>query len=431
MPIPEKKAEYNSVNSWYAASIKPGFMGYPALDGDISCDVCVIGGGYTGLSAALELKRMGFDVALIEQKKIGWEGSGRNGGHVQRGLISGPEALAQMFPAGATKLMCDLSADGVTLIRDRIREHSIDCDWQAGHLTVTRSPGGIAALEHEAREWRDIGHDDLQILDRARTHEHVRSELYHAGLFDPGAGHFHPLNYALGLARAAHALGVRLFEDTAALKISRGPAPEVVTQHGTIRAKYILIACGASPGLDTTLARRIITATTYLIATEPLGRETTTALLPRNTAIVDNRFIMDYFRLSSDNRLLFGGTCNYSAVALPGQKQKLARNMAAVFPSLADKRIEYFWGGTIDIPVNRLPDIGRSGNVYHAQGFAGHGIVLANMAGKIIAEAIRGDSRHFDAFGHIRHFPVPGGSLLRRPAFVLGMMWYRLRDLLG
>ncbi len=427
----EKEALYDSVKSWYAASVNNNLMGYNRLESGLSCDVCIIGGGFTGVSAALELRKKGFDVVLIEAKKIGWEGTGRNGGHVQRGYIHGPQVLTEKFSFNASKLMCDLSVEGVRLIRDRIKEHSIDCDWQTGHLTVTRSPtSGIKALESEAREWRDIGYDDFRIIGRDETRQFVKSDLYHGGMYDPEAGHFHPLNYVLGLARAAQNLGVKIYENTPAEAIEKGQPNKVKTAYGDITARYVLIACGASIGLNKTLARRIITATTYLIATEPLG-DLGRQLLPRNTPVVDNRFIMDYFRLSSDQRLLFGGTCNYSAITLPGQQEKLRKNMIAVFPELTHKSIDYFWGGTIDIPINRLPDIGRFDSIYYAQGFAGHGIVLGNMAGKVVADAISGDAKNFDVFGKINHLPFPGGPWLRRPAFVLGMMWYRLRDYLS
>jgi gamma-glutamylputrescine oxidase len=289
----------------------------------------------------------------------------------------------------------------------------------------------IAGLKSEIDEWAKIGYADLKYLNKDETQSFVKNEKYIGGLFDPRGAHFHPLNYALGIADAAQAAGCKIYDKTPALSIEEGNPATVMTAQGYVKAKFVVLGgYVAFKGIER-INRKVIAATAHMIATEPLGEDRVKKIIPRNVAVTDANFIMNYFRLSSDNRLLFGGNCNYSGLDYPGQSNILKKRMTAIFPELSTVGIDYCWSGPLDITLNRMPHFGRlAPNIFFAHGYCGHGLIVSNMAGQLMAEAIKGTAGRFDIFTKIKHAPFVGGDMLKRPLFVLGMMWYRLRDML-
>lgn len=419
-------------SSWYAASAEP-LPAQPALEGDLDVDVAILGAGYVGLSAAIELAEAGYSVAVLEAERIGWGASGRNGGQVIFGFGCGESKLVSLLGGEDAKRLFDWSVEGVDLIHARRERFAIDCDWRAGHAHVAIRPRHV----RELAAWRDELAQDyaypLEWWDRERLRAQLDSPRYLGGVIDPRSGHLHPLKYALGLGAAALSLGVRIFERSPVLSISEGERPELRTARGRVRSRAAILAGnalvkGVAPALD----RRIMPVGTYIAATPPLGAERARALIRNDMAVADTNWALDYFRLSADHRLLFGGRASYSNLEPPNLRWVMTRRMRAVFPQLADVGFDYLWGGTIDISFNRAPDWGRlgRGNVYYAQGFSGHGLAASGLAGRVIAEAVRGTAERLDVFAKIHHRDFPGGRALRTPLLVAAMGWYKLRDAL-
>lgn len=418
--------------SWYADTANP-HPHHPPLSGELRADVCVIGGGFTGLMTALELAEKGLDVILIEAERIGWGASGRNGGQIITGYNHDMATIAGWVGQEDARRLWDFGEEAKELLTDRVRQHDIDCDLRWGFLYAAVKERHMGVVRDQITEMRDqYGYDKARLLQRAELPGVIASDAYVGGLWDSGSGQIHPLNYALGLARAASAAGVRIFENTRALSYQDGPEPVVVTGSGRVRAKFLVLAGNAYLNdLAPKLRPMIMPVATYLIATEQLGAERAAALLPNDAAISDMNFVLNYYRRSGDNRLLFGGGVSYSGMDAPGLKRLMRQKMLHVFPQLQDVSIEYFWGGYVAITVNRLPQLGRlSPTVYFAHGYSGHGITLTGMAGRLIAESISGQAGRFDVFGRIPHHAFPGGRRFRTPALVLAMLWYRLRDML-
>jgi gamma-glutamylputrescine oxidase len=417
---------------WYWAS-EPTPERRPALADDVDTDVCVVGGGIAGCSAALHLAERGYRVVLLEQEAIGWGASGRSGAQAIFGVAAAQDKLEALLGAADARRIWDMSIEALALQRELIATHGIDCDYVAGQLHVAIKP----RHETELRQWHEelhckYGYRSVSLVDRAELPGYVDSARYTLGLHDSNSGHLHPLRYVRGLAAAAERAGCRIFEGTRALSFTQGEGVQLRTAAGSVRARQLLLAGNAWLG-DTApqLARRIMGVGTYVVATEVLGEARAAALLPRNTAVTDINWVLDYFRRSADHRLLFGGRVSYSGLDPFNTAEATRQRMLAVFPQLAGVRIEHAWGGYVDITMNRAPDFGRlSRDVYYLQGFSGHGIALTGLAGKLVAEAIAGSSERFDVFARIPHREFPGGQLLRRPALVLAMLWFRLRDLL-
>ncbi len=429
----------DSVKSWYATSAPPAVQ-RASLAGSEDCDVCVVGGGIAGCSAALHLAEKGYRVILLEQHRIGWGASGRSGAQALFGLAIGQDKLTDLIGAADARRAFDVTVEGLALLKSLIARHQIDCDWVAGQVHVSMKPRQDRELQAWTQDLRDnYGYDSVRMLARDELHEHIASERYRCGMLDAASGHLHPLKYTLGLAAAAERAGVRIFEDSRALAHASSPtgtgaaaAVTVTTAHGAVRCQH-LVYCGNAwlGNAVPALARKIMAVGTYIVATETLGAERAAALLPKNDAITDINWVLDYFRRSSDHRLLFGGRVSYSGLDPFNTAHATRARMLAVFPQLKDARIDFSWGGYVDITLNRAPHFGRlEPNVYFLQGFSGHGIVLTGIAGKLVAEAISGTAERFDVFARIPHRDFPGGAALRRPALVLGMLWYRLRDLL-
>lgn len=405
----------------------------PALHGRARTDVCVVGAGLAGLSAALHLAERGYRVAVLEGGRIASGASGRNGGQALPGVAASQHKLAQLVGAANARAVWDISVAGLDLMRRRVAKHQIDCHWVSGHLLTATRPRHLSELDQLHDELQGYGYRQLQRLDRAGISQLVASRRYLGALYDGQAFHLHPLRYALGLARACLQAGVVIYEGTRALDWrSTADGPLVRTREGELQCRQLLLAGNALLGHTAPpLARKLMSVGTYMIATEPLGEGRARALITNNAAVADQNWIIDYFRRSADHRLLFGGRVSYGGLDPQAGITATRRRMLHVFPQLADVGVDYSWGGYLDITRNRAPHFGRlAPEVWFLQGFSGHGLALTGIAGQIVAEAIAGSAERFDVFARIPHRDFPGGRLLRRPALMLAMLWYRLRDLL-
>jgi gamma-glutamylputrescine oxidase len=418
--------------TYYSASRSPA-PARAALGGSHSCDVCVVGGGIAGTSTALHLAERGFDVILVEAQQIGWGASGRSGAQVLPGVAASQDKLEKLIGMEDAHKVWDISTEGVRLVRELIERHRIDGQFVAGHMLTAVKPRHDIELRGYVEELQQrYGYDGVRYMPRDEVRSVVASERYLGALYDGNAGHIHPLNYTLGLAAAAERAGVRIFEGTRALDFA-GRAPiRVRLPAGEVRCRQ-LVLCGnvylgpTAPQLQS----RIMAVGTCIVATEPLGAERAQTLITNNAAVADMNWVLDYFRRSADDRLLFGGRVSYAGFDPDRIAAATRDRMILVFPQLKDVKVEFAWGGHVDITRNRAPDFGRlNPDVYYLQGFSGHGIALTGMAGKLVSEAIAGQASRFDVFARIPHGTFPGGPALRRPALVLAMMYYRIKDLL-
>jgi gamma-glutamylputrescine oxidase len=421
------------VSSYYVASAHPAGVS-PRLQESIECDACVVGGGIAGCSAALHLAESGLRVVLLEENRIGWGASGRSGAQALVGVSAGQSKLERLIGAQDARVVWDVSVAGLSLMRERIARHGIRCDWVDGHLLTAVKPRHEQELQAELHELHDkYAYPSVRYLSREELRATLATDRYLGALYDTNSGHLHPLNYTLGLAAAARGAGVQIFEGTRALHYAAsGPTVRVTTADGEVRARQLVLCGNVYLGATAPqLASKIMAVATYIVATEPLGEERARQLIANNAAIADMNWVLDYFRRSADHRLLFGGRVNYSGLRSFDAPEATRARLLRVFPQLKDVRIEYAWGGAVDITLNRAPHFGRlAPNVYFLQGFSGHGIALTGIAGKLVAEAVAGTAGRFDVFARIPHGTFPGGAALRRPALVLAMLYYRIRDLL-
>lgn len=417
--------------SWYAASL-PEPPPLPPLQGQVQADVAVLGAGYTGLTAALELAARGYRVVVLEAQRIGWGASGRNGGQALVGYGCEVDTLEREIGRGDARLLFDWSRDAVQAMRGRIERHGIACHWVEGHASVAIRARHERDLQGHCEHLQRHYDYPMQWWDRSALAARLDSPRYRAAMFDPLSAHLHPLAYARGLADAARAAGVVIHEHSAVVRVQRGAAPALHTAAGSVHARHLVVAGNALlQRLLPDLERRIMPVGTYVGASAPLGAERARALIANNMAVADTAWALDYFRLSHDHRLLFGGRASYSALPPPGLRGVMQRRMHQVFPQLADVPLDQVWGGFVDITRNRAPHWGRlDPNLYFAQGFSGHGVAAAGLAGEVIAAAIAGQSERLDVYQRLQHAPFPGGRLLRTPLLVAAMSWYRLRDAL-
>ncbi|WP_145478081.1 NAD(P)/FAD-dependent oxidoreductase [Stenotrophomonas rhizophila] len=418
--------------SWYADSV-PAQPLRPPLRGEQATDVCVLGAGYTGLSTALSLAERGYRVTVLEAQRVGWGASGRNGGQAIVGYGCEVDTLERLVGNADARLLFDYSREGMALLRQRLQRYAIACDWREGHASVPISARQERGLRRGLLTLAERYDYPLRWWDRSTLRQQLDSPRYRGAMFDAASGHLHPLAYAQGLARAAESLGVVIHEASPVLALARGPRPQLRTASGTVSANQVVIAGNAwLQGIAPELERRIMPVGTYIGASAPLGAARARDLIRNDMAVADVSWALDYFKLSADHRLLFGGRASYSALPPPNLRGVMTRRMHQVFPQLADVGMEQVWGGYVDITRNRAPHWGRlTPTVYFAQGFSGHGVAATGLAGAVIAEAIAGQNERLDVFERIPHRPFPGGRLLRTPLLVAAMSWYKLRDVLG
>ena len=416
--------------SYYQATAHP-IPPQPRLSGEVNADVCVIGAGFTGLSAALELAEAGYRVVVLESRKVGYGASGRNGGQICTGFSPGQQRIENQLGKDDAVKCFAIAEESKKLLVERIAKYGIDCDLKWGYLHVVPKASQFDGLRDWKEEWDALGYTDTEILNKAELEERLGTTVYHGALREGGAGHFHPLNYCLGLAKAAIAAGARIFEDSTVIGIDQGSTTTARTAQGRVHAKFMIIGCNAYIGrMMPELYGRIMPVTSYIVASEPLGENRARSLIRDNEAVANTNFIVDYFRLTKDTRLLFGGRASYSTLEPPNLGAYMRPRMLKVFPQLKDVKIDHAWGGYIAITSNRLPDCGRlAPNIYYAHGYSGQGVALAGMYGKLMADCVKGQAERFDLLAKIRHLPFPGGPV-RKPLLVAAMLFYRLRDAL-
>jgi len=421
------------VDSYYAASANPA-PHRPPLTGDVEADVCVVGGGIAGCATALFLAGRGYKVVLLEGNRIAFGASGRSGGQAIVGYACSQDKLVSQVGKSAAKQMFDISADALDLTKNLIEKHGIDCDLHWGHLHTALKPRQASDLRAHQEELNSYGYTGTRWLDRDELGAVLDTNRYIGGLRDDRSGHLHPLNYTLGLAAAAEAAGVKIYEQAMVVGIEHGATVKLRTAGGqSLRARHVALCCNAfiDEKISKRLRDRIMPVGTYVIATERLGQARIESLMHENVAVSDVNFVLDYFRRSDDHRLLFGGRVSYSGRDARNTAKATRVRMLNVFPSLADAKIDFAWGGHVDITMSRAPDFGRiAPNVYYLQGFSGHGIALTGIAGQMVAETIAGQAERFDLFARLKHHDFPGGPALRMPGLVLAMLWFRLKDLL-
>lgn len=435
MPFLEVDKELTRL-SYYDATAPRG-AAHPPLQGKVQADVAIVGGGLAGLSAAIELRQRGMGVVLLEAQHIGFGASGRNGGQAIHGLACDPPTIEAELGLDEARRVWAMTLQAIELIRERCNRFGIDAEWRDGFL-------GVAVNQRKARALRE-GVDHLarhygyeqQWISQADLPRWIASPRYVAAAYDGRSGHLHPLKYTQGLARAAAGLGAVLHEGSAVTGLQqRGDEVLLSTAQGRVRARQVLLAGNVylqefAPQLAPQLGPRVMPVGTYIVCSEVLGAERAAALVPCGAAVCDNNFVLDYFRPTADHRMLYGGRASYTTQTPADLAAGMQRQMAETFPQLRDARVEFAWGGFVDISFSRAPDFGRLGrNVYYLQGFSGHGLALTGLAGQVVAEAMAGDAGRFDVFARLKHRSFPGGRLLRMPALALGMAYYRLRDLL-
>ena len=421
--------------SYYLASAN-AMPERPALGADLSADVCVIGAGFTGVNTAIELAQRGLSVILLEARRIGWGASGRNGGQLIRGIGHDVSGFAKYVGEEGVRYLERAGIESVALVGERIREHGIDCDLRWGFAELANTPAQFAAFKGEQDSLARLGYvHETRLVGPQDIRDVVDSTQYAGALVDMGSGHLHPLNLVLGEAQLAESLGVKIFEHTEVLELIHGATVQVRCANGTVRAASLVLACNAHlEELEPRLSGKVLPAGSYIIATEPLSVERANQLIPQNLALCDQKVGLDYYRLSADRRLLFGGACHYSGRDPKDIAAYMQPKMLKVFPQLADTAIAFQWGGRIGITANRFPQVGRLKqypNVFYAQGYSGHGLNVTHWCARLLAEGIHmGHSQGLDIFSQVPHMTFPGGKALRSPLLALGMAWHRLRELM-
>lgn len=420
--------DFGMARSYYAATANP-FEPAPKLHGEAHADVVVIGGGYTGLHAALNAAERGFSVILLEGGRIGWGASGRNGGQLIPGWRKGAMELVSCYGAAQARVVFDLGLEARALTLERIAKHNIICDLRTrGHLIAAAKPTDLTWMRAEAEALALImDYQHASVLSRDETRAILQSPEAHGALLDAGGGHLHTLNYVLGLAEAARGAGVKLFEGSRVINLDTQEGVVARTEAGVVRARYGVLACDALlHDLEPRIAGRIMPVANYLVATAPL--ENPASLIADELAVSDSRFVVNYFRLSADGRLIFGGGERYTPTPPTDIAAFVRPHMLRVFPQLADVRIEHAWGGLVSITMSRMPHIGRLGDLFFAHGYSGQGALIPALVGKVLAAAMAGTAERFDVLASIAPPEFPGGAKLRAPLHVLGMLWYALRD---
>lgn len=425
------KETLEHTDSYYAASAN-WQTDYPQLKGEHKADVVVVGGGFTGVNTALELAERGYSVILLEANRISWGATGRNGGQIIGGIGHSLERFEKRIGKEGVRSIYDMGVEACDIIRERVDKYQIDCDLTWGYCDVALKPRHMREFEAEKIYQEKMGYPHtLELLNSEQLQSELRSDLYLGGMLNrTGNGHCHVLNLCLGEAKAAESLGVKLFECSRVTTVTQGDSPAVHTEHGVVKASHVVL-CGNAylDDLVPKISAKVLPSNSSVIVTEPLSKLQAQALMPGNRAVCDPRTALDYYRLTADRRLLFGGLSNYTGREPKNLKVVMREKMLKVFPQLEGARIDYGWSGQMGIGMNRMPQLGRlNGNVYYIQAYSGHGVAPTHMMGRITAQMIAGQAERFDIFGKIKHWSFPGGKLLRTPSFALGMMYYKLLD---
>ena len=417
-------------DSYYVATA-PFVDRRPEIAGREHADVCVVGAGFSGISAALHLAERGYSVVVLEAERVGWGASGRNGGQVGSGMRESMRVLERSLGPTRAETLWALCEDAKGIIADRIARHGIRCDWRPGNLLASTRSRHMGWIEREAEFChRRFGYRGYRMLSRAEMREEVASTCYVGGRMDDGGGHLHPLRFVLGMAAAAAGAGARIFEGSRVERIRWGRSTQVCTARGVVEAQYVVLAGNAYLGrLEPRIDSRIMPIVNHVLATEPLGERRARSLIRSGACVHSTKFVVDYYRCTADHRLLFGGGETYSDRPPSDPKAFVRRYMLRVFPQLSDARIDHAWSGRLAITMSRLPHVGRlAPNGFFVHGFSGHGVALTQIAGRLVAETIAGTAERFDVLAGLRHRAFPGGTWFRQPLLVLGMLYYTLRD---
>ena len=418
--------------TYYAATANPS-PERPALQGDVHADVCVIGAGYTGLSTALFLAEAGVQVVVLEAVRVGFGASGRNGGQLVNSYSRDIDAVAQQVDAKAAKLIGDMAFEGNRIIRERIARYNIPCDLKNGGVFAAFNAKQMHHLEAQQKLWAKQGYDKVELLDKEQLRKIVHTDQYIGGSIDHGGGHMHSLNLALGEAAAIESHGGKIYEHSAVVKIERGANPIVHTAQGRVLAKRVVVAGNAYLGnLVPELAAKAMPCGSQVVTTEILSDEMVQDLIPNGECVEDCNYLLDYYRITGDNRLLYGGGVVYGARDPSNVEALIRPKMLKTFPQLKNVKIEFAWTGNFLLTLSRLPQVGiLNNNIYYSQGCSGHGITYTHLAGKVLSEAILGRPERLQAFAQLPHYPFPGGRMFSVPFSAIGAAWYTLRDRLG
>ncbi|MCH8553290.1 MAG: FAD-binding oxidoreductase [Natronospirillum sp.] len=419
--------------SYYAASANPS-PERPSLQDSIDTDVCIIGAGYTGLSTALHLAEAGYKVVVLEAARVGWGASGRNGGQLINSYSRDVDVIERHHGADTAKMLGSMAFEGADIIRQRIDQYKIDCDYRPGGIFAAFNRKQMQELEARHGLWASYGHDQTELLDTAATRARIHSDRYHGALLDHRSGHVHPLNLALGEAAAIESLGGQIFEDSRVTGIERKQRPVVTTASGgQVTADYLVIAGNAYlGGLVPELSARSMPCGTQIVATEPLGETRARDLITNLECVEDCNYKLDYYRITGDFRLVYGGGVSYGGGDPASIEAFLRPRLEKTFPQLKGVKLDYAWGGDFLLTVSRLPQVGRlTPSIFYAQGYSGHGVTTTHLIGRLMCEALKGQAERFDAFGSVRHMQFPGGRAFRKPYTALGAVFYELRDRLG
>ncbi|WOH36749.1 FAD-binding oxidoreductase [Thalassotalea fonticola] len=424
-------------DSYYAASLERN-TDYPCLTEHISADICVVGGGYSGLATAITLQEKGYKVVLLEGSKIGFGASGRNGGQLVNSFSRDIDYIEKHYGKITANAMGAMAFEGADIIRDFIKRYNIDCDYKNGGFFAAFTDKQMHELEKKQKLWQHYGNNKLSMIDNNGVSDIVNTNAYVGGLVDEHCGHIHPLKLALGEAEAFTSIGGQIFEQSKVINIEHLQQSDnikslVKTAQGCVSAKKVVLAGNAYMGnLEPKLARKSMPCGTQIVTTEVLPTELAQSLIPSQYCVEDMNYKLDYYRITADNRLLFGGGVSYGGGDPESIEKLLKPHMNKIFPAMKDFKIDYAWGGDFLLTMSRLPQLGRIGeNVYYTQGYSGHGVNTSHLAGKLLAEAIHGDSSRFDVFANLPHYPFPGGRLFRVPFTMMGAWYYGLRDSLG
>lgn len=416
--------------SYYAAMATP-LPPFSPPQGQIDCDVCVIGGGFMGLSTALNLAERGYDVVLLEAQRVGFGASGRNGGQVGQGQRLDQDELEDLVGKDHARELWTIANQSVDLVRRRAASPLVEAEFADGIIHADHRKRFVPHSKAYAERLNsDYGYDKIRFIDREECRHLVNSPEYHGGTLDMGAGHIDPLQYALGLARMAQAAGGRIFEQARVTAVNEGEPATVDLAGAQVRAGHVVMGMNGYLGkLNRRVAGRVMPINNYVVATAPMSAEQQEDILRNNHAVADSKFVVNYFRFSPDHRLLFGGTESYRYKFPSDIAGKVRKPLEEIFPQLKGIEIDYAWGGTLGITMNRMPHFERlSGNILSLSGFSGHGVAMASLAGEIAAETIAGQAERFDIMAKVPGMPFPGGPALRSPLLMAAMLWYSLRD---